>query len=157
MSELLAPTVNLIILLSFLVYKLRKPLAEFVHQRHSTLRDELGHVDELLRQAQEKYDEFTAKLRAIETEATSLREQARQDGRTAKLKLLSEAQKASSQIVADAREAAAGLFSELKGQLYHEFGQKILERAESIMRDRLTGDDRARIRREFSAQVETAQ
>jgi hypothetical protein len=33
----------------------------------------------------------------------------------------------------------------------------VLNRAETILRERLTGDDRARIRQEFSRQVESIQ
>ena len=34
---------------------------------------------------------------------------------------------------------------------------RVLERAEGLLKERLTGDDRVRIQQEFSAQVERAQ
>ena len=46
---------------------------------------------------------------------------------------------------------------ELKGELYSDLCLKVLGQAEALLRDRLTGDDRVRIRQEFSRQMETIQ
>lgn len=155
-TSLAAPAFNFFVLVGALAYYLKQPLKSFVHQRHLTVGEDLRKVRQLLRESQERYDEFSAKLKAIDVELTSLREQARQDAQTTKLRILSEAQRTSGHIVADARTAAEGLYSELKSKLYGDFAGRILERAESIMRERLTGDDRARIQKEFSTQVENA-
>jgi hypothetical protein len=49
------------------------------------------------------------------------------------------------------------MFGDLKNQLRSELSVQVLARAEAILRERLTGDDKARIRREFSQQVESVQ
>lgn len=157
MSELFAPTINLIILVGILVYYTRHPIKKSVQDRHASLRDELARVRDLLRQAQEQYNEFSSKLKAIEAETTALRQQAVQDAEAAKQRLVNDAQRMSLGISSDARKAAESLYGELKSQLASEVGGRVLERAEAILRDRLTGDDRARIRKEFSTQVETVQ
>ncbi|MCM2277986.1 MAG: ATP synthase F0 subunit B [Oligoflexia bacterium] len=154
MHGLIAPTFNFLVLLAILVYYLREPIRQFVHSRHVTVRDELKSVRELLRQAQEKHDEFSSKLKAIEAETTALREQAQQDAQVAKLRILSEAQRLSGNIVVDARATAEGLLKEMKNELYLDLAGRVLERAETILKARLTGDDRARFRQEFSMQVE---
>jgi F0F1-type ATP synthase membrane subunit b/b' len=155
-SELISPTFNLTVLILVLVYYLRQPLREFVSQRHHTVRQELERVSVLLRQANEQNVEFTAKLSAIDVELSSLREQVMQDAEVARQRIAVETQKLSATIIADARAAAEALYVDLKTQLYSELGMHILERAERILKERLTGDDRTRIRQEFTKQVEAA-
>jgi F0F1-type ATP synthase membrane subunit b/b' len=107
-----------------------------------------------LRQAQENFDEFSAKLKAVDVEIGALREQAKQDALLIKQKIQGDARRVAATVVADARDSAGALFSDLKGQLSSELGARVLDRAETLLRERLTGDDRARIRQEFSKQVE---
>lgn len=154
METLIAPSINLGILIVVLAYYLRAPLRAFIAGRHSAVRDEVAKVREMLQQAQDKHNEFSSKLKAIDVEITSLREQAKQDAQATKLRVLSEAQRLSSTIVSDARATAEGAFADLKRQLHVEIGTRAIDRAEALLRDRLTGDDRARIRNEFSSQVE---
>lgn len=154
MHQLIAPTFNFLVLIAILAYYLKQPIKDFVSNRHVSMRDELARVRELLKQAQSKNEEFVSKLKAIDAEVASLRQQMAQDAKSAKQRLVSDAQRLSATIVSDARMAAEGLYSDLRGQLHSELGSRILERAETLLRDRLTGDDRARIRKEFSSQVE---
>jgi F-type H+-transporting ATPase subunit b len=157
MNTLVAPTINLVILLSVLFYYLRAPLKNFVSSRHTTIRDELAAVEKMLRDAKAKYQEFSKRLDALSTEASELRAQAAQEAQAVKTRLIEEAKKLSANIVTDAKSSAEGLYSELRGQLYAELSQQVLERAEKLLAARLTGDDRARIQKEFSHQLEITQ
>jgi F-type H+-transporting ATPase subunit b len=157
MSDLIYPTINLAILIAVMVVYLREPIKAFVRTRHEGLRDELRHVRDLLANAKTKFDEFSAKLKAMEAEIQSLRDQAKQDAGSAKTKIIAEAQGLSATIITDARRSAQGLYGQLKSELFVEVGHKILDRTEVLLRERLTGDDRTRIRNEFSTQVERAQ
>ena len=85
-----------------------------------------------------------------------LKEQARQDAQGAKQRIASESQKLSATIVSDARTTAQNFYAELKAQLLQELGARVLDRTEAVLRERLTGDDKVRIRQEFSVQVEGA-
>jgi F0F1-type ATP synthase membrane subunit b/b' len=156
-ASLIPSVINLAILLGVLYHYTRKPLAAFVLTRHDSLRDELKRVRDQLKAAQEKFDEFSAKLKAIDAEIAALRAQSRQDAQAMKQRVVAEAQRASAMIVTDARAAAEGLYSELRGQLYLDMLASVVDRAERLMRDRLTSDDRTRIRQEFSKQVEAVQ
>jgi F-type H+-transporting ATPase subunit b len=157
MSELIFPTINLTILIVVMVVYLREPLRGFVRARHEELRDELRRVRELLVSAKSKYEEFSAKLKAMEAEIQSLRDQTNQDVSATKSRVLAEAQALSATIVSDSRRSAQGLYGRLKSELFSEVGHKIIDRTEQMIRERLTGDDRARIRNEFSTQVESVQ
>lgn len=155
MESLVASSVNFLILVTGLFVALKKPFQVFVAQRHQSIRDELISVRDQLRSAQDKYDEFSSKLKAIDAELMSLREQTKQDGQALKARMVMDAKRNASTVVSDAKTASDGLYSELKGQLYSELTSKVLEKAEGLLKERLTGDDRVRIRREFSQQVET--
>lgn len=155
METLIAPTVNLAILLGILFYYLREPLKTFIQQRHVSVREELVNVREMLHKAQERYDEFSAKLKAIDVEIKTLHDQAKQEAQSSKTRVLADAQKLASHIVADSRMAAQALYGDLKTQLSTELGNRVLERAESLVRERITAEDRARIKKEFSNVVET--
>ena len=157
MSELIFPTINLAILIGILVVYTREPIRAFIRTRHETLRDELRRVRDLLVNSKAKFEEFSAKLKAMEAEIQALRDQAKQDAATIKSKILAEAQTLSATIVSDARRSAQGLYGQLRSELFVEVGNKVLDRTESVLRERLTGEDRARIRNEFSTQVESVQ
>lgn len=157
METLIAPVINLAILIGVLTYYLKQPLKSFAKDRHHSIRAELEAVRNQLRDAKAKHAEFSSKLRAMDAEISGLKTQAIQDAQALKAKVQAEAQKLSGNIVEDAKHAAKVLYSEFKVQLYSELGTHVLDRAEKILRERLTGDDRARIRQEFSTQVETMQ
>lgn len=157
MKELIAPTINVLILVGVLFYYLRGPIRAHVQNRHLSLREELDKVRELLQKAKNQHEEFTSKLGALSAETGALRAQMSQDAAAAKQRLLADAQKLALGIAADAQAAALGLYQDLRTQLFGEVGTRVVERAEVLLRERLTGDDKARLRREFSRQVETVQ
>jgi F0F1-type ATP synthase membrane subunit b/b' len=157
METLVAPTINLLCLLALLGYYLRKPMIEFAKTRSVTVRGELEKVREELRAAQSRHAEFTSKLKAMDAEVAALKAQAIQDAQAMKSRISAESQKMAANIVSDARSASVVLYTEFKDQLYSELGVRVLERAEKILSERLTGDDRARIRKEFASQVGAAQ
>ncbi len=144
---------NFLCLVAGLVYFMREPLKAFVKTRHETLRDEVARVERQLKDSQVRFDEFSAKLKAIDAEIQALHEQMRQDADSTKVRVVSEAKRLSTQIITDARASAEGLYSELRGQLRTELADRVVARAEEVLRERLTGDDRVRFRYEFSQQL----
>jgi F0F1-type ATP synthase membrane subunit b/b' len=157
MESVIASSVNFLILVVIMVYKLRAPVREFVAQRHHSIREEIQEVRIQLQQAQEKYDEFSAKLKAVDAEVATLQEQTKQDTLAMKQRIVNESRKMASTIASDARNSVDSLHSELKGQLYAEWSLQVLDRAEQILKDRLTSSDRSRIGQEFSKQMESVQ
>jgi F0F1-type ATP synthase membrane subunit b/b' len=155
MQGLVAPTINLLILLGVLVYYLRAPIAAFVRERHVTIGDEIRSVRELLGKAQASYDEYSSKLKAIDVEIAALRERGAHEGGAMRTRIIAEAQRLAANIVSDGKAAAQNAFGDLRAQLTADVAMKVLDRAEALLRDKLTGDDRVRIRQEFSTQVVT--
>lgn len=157
MLTLILPIINLAVLVYIMVRYMRQPLTTFVEQRHHSIATDLKETALMLQDAQEKYNEFSAKLKAIDVELNALRTQFRQSAEETKQKIIGDAQRHSSAIVGDAHGVIAGLFEELRGELYRELGHQVLRRAEDVLLTNLTSDDRVRIRREFSRQVESVQ
>ena len=154
-GTLLWPFINLTILVSFLTYKLKAPLGEFIKNRHTFVRDEVIRVGALLEDAKRKHGEFSAKLGSMNTEADAMKVQMRQDAESLKIRINAEAKRMAAGIVADAQTSANGMVLDLRRKLTMEMGMRIIDRAEVLIRSRLTGDDRVRIRKDFSQQVES--
>lgn len=148
---------NFTILVVLLVVKLKQPARDFLKSRHENIEHEIKSVHEQLVQAQKMFDEFNSKLQSIDQEVRDLREQSKQDIVGLKNRIQAETERLSKLIVSDASQAATSLYGELRNELFSELSSKVLSRAEQLLRERLTGDDRVRIRQEFSMQLEAIQ
>lgn len=157
MHSLIAPAINLFILVAVLVVKLREPLRAFVKERHQSLRDELNKTQSQLTGAQKKFQEYSAKLQSMDAEIEELSMQARKDAEASKVKIVNESKKMADIVVIDSKKTAEALFLDFKEQLRGELAAQIITKAESLVRSRLTGDDRVKLVKEFSKQVGGAQ
>jgi len=153
MHTLIAPLVNLSVLLAVLVYCLKTPLTNYVQGRHETIKTDLNKVRTLLNTAREKYEEFNAKLKAIDVEVATIQTQVRQEGEGTRTRILNHAKSSAASILAEAKTRAESMVEDGKVSLRVELGGRIIARAEQLIQDRLTGDDHARLRREFSERV----
>lgn len=157
MEHLIAPTVNFLIFVGLLAFLLPPKVRAFVTSRHAFIRDEVLRIQEQLRGSKSRFDDFSAKLKAVDTEVAAIRAQTLQEAETARVRIASDAKRLAGQIVTDARLSADALMGDVRQQMRAEMVSRVIARAEAILRQRLTGDDRARIRREFSRQVESIQ
>jgi F-type H+-transporting ATPase subunit b len=155
MATLILPAINLSILLGVLAYFLREPLKQYAADRHRTIREELVSVREQLARAQAQYAEFSKKLGVLDQELAEIRAEMKQEVTATRARVVEDAKKSAVRIQTDASATARALFGDLRSELYAELSAKVLEKAETLLRERLTGDDRARIRQEFSRQVES--
>jgi F-type H+-transporting ATPase subunit b len=153
MEHLIGPAFNFFVFVGLLAYLLPKPVKAFVAGRHDFIREEVLRVQEKLRASRARFEEFSSKLKAVDAEIAGLRSQAQQDAQAASTRVVTEAKRLSSQIVSDAETTAKSLFGDLRTQLRQEVVSRVILRTEAILRHRLTGDDRVRIRKEFSRQL----
>ena len=153
-QNIVPPLVNFAALAAGLFYVLRKPTREFVEARHQTLRASVQESEAKLRDAQARYDEFSSKLKAIDVELTSLRNYTLDGAKASAGALVIEAQKLSASLRDDAARTARAFAADFQAEMSSEFARKALDRAEAVLRQRLTGDEQVRIRREVSKQLE---
>jgi len=150
---LVAKFINFIILFSGIVYLARKPLKEFISTRHSTLRDELEMTQALLLSAQKKFQEFSNRLHAMDSEIEILLRESREEAQGSRVRILTEAKKMADTILIDSKKASENMVTEFKKQIRTEFAIQVLARAETLLKGKLTGDDRVRLVKDFSKQV----
>ena len=152
-TSLILPALNLAVLVGFLVWKLRAPLARFVRQRHLYVRDEVSRVSRQLEDSQQRYQEFSSKLRAIDAEVGALRDQAKSDAVAAQLAIRAGAKKIAQQILEDAKTGANNAFQETRSSLKAEFGARVIDRAEALIRGQMNDGLRTQVREGFVRQV----
>ena len=157
METLLFPFVNLSALLVLLAVFLRKPLSALVVSRHETIRNELQSSREALLTAHKQTEDLNLRVQGMDLELSQVREQTRAEGERTRSAILDTARKLGAQILGDANAAAGALKAEFRGAVRRELATLAVSRAESRLRDRLTGEDHARIRQEFSTLVEKTQ
>ena len=153
MHSLILPFLNFSILIFILVTKGKQPVRDFVKNRHHHLSSEINDVRQMLAKAQAQHQEFSNKLSAVDAEVKLLREQTKSDAAATKSRIIAEAQKLSARLIADSKDASAALIKEAKDQLRTELAGGVIARAEEIVKARLTQNDRARIKEEFSAEM----
>jgi F0F1-type ATP synthase membrane subunit b/b' len=157
METLILPFFNFSILVGLLYWKLKAPAKEFVAQRSVDVGAELRKTAEQLATAQKQLAEFSAKLKSVEAEVQQLRSEAKTEAARIQERTLNEAKRLADQVVRDANSRKESLILEAKGKLATDLALKVVDRAEALLKGRLTGDDRARLRKEFSNQLERLQ
>lgn len=153
MEKLLFSFLNLSILLVFMVVKLKGPLRDFVANRQKDVAGELESVRSQLQKAQADFEQVTGKLQAVGAEVAAIREHLLGEATQTKNKMIAEASRSAGAMTSDAKAASEHLFGDLKVQLYARLLGSVLAKAEGLMSERLTGDDKLRINQEFSNQV----
>lgn len=148
------PFANLLILLAVLAYYLRKPLREFVSQRHTTLRDQIRGAAERLAAARQLQSEVAQQLARFDAEVAEMRAQADAELAEAKAKGLSQAQSLAEQIRKDVKSASSDLQARVRADLIETVGLEIIDRATQVVSRTLTSDHRKRLRQEFARDVE---
>ncbi len=155
MKSLLFSYFNFLLLLVILTWKARPPLRQFLVERRDRIRTDIEAVSQLLSRAKLQKEEFAAKLKAVDAEASALRQSARSEAEQLRQKVVANSKLLAARIVDDSYKAAVAAGADLRVELRAEMAQRIVRRAEDQIQESLTGDARARIRQEFSQQVET--
>src|SRR5262245_4807864 len=120
MLTLIPPLINLTVLFAVLAYLLKKPLITYVEGRHESIKTDLGKVRSMLDSAREKYEEFNAKLKAIDVEVATIQSQVRQEGEQLRTRILSQAKSTASSILAEAKTRSESMVQEGKETLRTE-------------------------------------
>lgn len=157
MQTLVVSLLNLLILIVILFVKVKQPARDFLKTRHELLRDELDDVRDQLALAQERFRDFSTKLQSIDQELIALREQSKKEIAEMRTHILEATDRLAKIVISDAKAASHSLYLEFKDQLFAEFSLQAIDRAEVVLKERLTRDDRVRISREFSRQLEAVQ
>jgi F-type H+-transporting ATPase subunit b len=153
MQHLLFSSINLGIIIAVLAYFLRKPLADFMVSRHLDTVKEIKSVRELSRQAEEKFQDYSAKLKAIDVEVQSVTGQAQREADSLKKQIISNAEKISKTIIDEARGSLSSMLAEVTAQIRKDFVEGLIKELESRLSKSVTAADRERVQGDFSTQL----
>lgn len=156
MGTLIWPFINLTVLLGGLVYYLRKPLQEFVQTRHQMIRDRLQTVQKEMQQARARYQEVSQKLEQIDPEIRKLKNQYEQEAQQNRDQLLDRTRKICQMTLKDAQAQSRSMLENLKTETRNEISSQVIQRTVELLKEKLTGADRERFRKEFSREMEKA-
>ncbi len=154
-SSLIYPFINFAILVGALFYFLKAPIKGFVKGRHDSLKEQLESVQQKLADAQKQYQEYSQRLSSMDAEIASLIKQIRSDAESTKVKVVTEAKRMADQIVIDSKRTSESMMGEFKNQVRADIANLVISRTEHLLKDRMTGEVREQLKKDFSKQMES--
>jgi F0F1-type ATP synthase membrane subunit b/b' len=149
--------INLAILVGVIVKLVGPKFKIYVRERHDMIKKNLELNRLRMREAKAQYDDFSSKLKVVTQEADALRAQIQKEAQESSARQISNAKTSTGAMIADAKQAAQSLLQDFKQELKAEVGARVVGRAEEVLRQKLSADDRVRIRKEFSQSLEKMQ
>ena len=147
-------TVNLLILLGVLVYFLKTPVKNFLIERRGTIGHEIDVAQRTIGEAKSKFEEYSKKLAAIESEIGSLKDTLRKQGESERIELLKQAEAASEILRKEAKESIELQTERAKHEIQTEVANLALGNAETLIRQNLGEADKERFVQEFTKNLE---
>jgi len=152
-SMLLWRVVNTVALLALLAYFLKKPLVNFFKERKAKIEKDLADAVEQRQRAEELIREYQSKLAGMEQELQKMRGELQKAAEGESLKVISNAEKMASAIIESAKIAAEQEVRKAKIALKDEAVTLAVEMAESLIREKISEDDRKKIVEDYLVKV----
>jgi F-type H+-transporting ATPase subunit b len=152
-SMLLWRVVNTVALLAVLIYFLKTPLVNFFRERKTKIERDLAEAVELRQKAEELIKEYQRKLAGMEQELEKMRGELQKAAEGESIKVIAGAEKIASSIVESAKIAAEQEVRKAKVALKDEAVTLAVELAESLIREKISDDDRKRIVEDYLVKV----
>ncbi|MAG32554.1 MAG: hypothetical protein CL908_16850 [Deltaproteobacteria bacterium] len=152
--ETIWQAVNLVIILSVLVYFGRKPVAEFFASRRDGIQSELSEAADLLSQAEQRNAELQRRLVDLSSEVEEIGEGAGRRAEEEAERILTDARATAERIRRDAKAAVDQELRRAQAELREEAADLALEIASRKLSDEVGAADRDRLMDEFITRVE---
>jgi len=148
--------VNLLILIGVLVYFLKTPVKNFLVERRGTIGHEIDVAQKTIGAAKSKFDEYSRKLQAIESEISALKDTLRKQGESERGELLRQAEAASETIRKEAKETIELQTERARREIQSEVANLAIGNAETLLIQNLGDADKERYVQEFTKNIEDA-
>jgi F-type H+-transporting ATPase subunit b len=145
--------INTVALLALLIYFLKKPLVNFFKERKAKIEKDLADAVEQRRKAEDLIKEYQSKLAGMEQELERMRGELQKAAEGESQKVISNAEKMASTIIESAKIAAEQEVRKAKVALKDEAVTLAVEMAESLIREKISDDDRKRIVEDYLVKV----
>lgn len=144
---------NFGILLAALIYFVRKPASEALNGRIDGIKKELSSLEARKKEAEEKLADYNKRIAALDKEAEDIIAQYRKQGEAARERILRESEKTAAKLEEQAKRNIEQEFKNAKLQLQEDILKKALEKAEALVKEKITTDDQDRLVDEYLDKV----
>jgi F-type H+-transporting ATPase subunit b len=144
---------NMLLFIGVLVYFVKGPVSKAFAERSEAIRRANEEARERRARADQMAGEIQARLAAIEAEVRSIHERAEAEGERQKRELIAAAETESQKILAVARNEVDNRLKHARTELTAFAGQLAAERAEQILREKITEQDQRKLFQDSLQQV----
>ncbi len=143
----------MLLFIGALVYFVRKPLKSAMTERSAAIRRAADEAKERRVKADQMAGEIQARLAAIENEVKAIHQRAEAEGEKQKRDLIAAAEAEAAKILQAARNEVDNRLKHARHELTEYAGELAAQRAEQILREKITDDDQKRLFQDSLQQV----
>ena len=155
--DLLWRTLNFAVLLIVLIKVLAKPIANGLHARQQSIKEEFTDLEERKAEADNAYRTYEEKLASIDQEISDIIQSAVAQGEAEKERIISDANRAAEDIKRQAEMAIQHELAEAKLKLREEVANQAVVMAEELINKNLQDADQVKLIEDSLAKVGTLQ
>jgi F-type H+-transporting ATPase subunit b len=144
---------NFTVLAIILFVILRKPASQALNGRIENIRNQLEDLEAKKQEAEKKLAEYNDQISLLDQEAETIIAQYVKQGEDAKVRILKEAENAAVKLEAQAQRNIEQEFKTAKQKLQEDIMKKALEKAEAIVKKKMTAKDQDRLVAEYLDKV----
>ena len=148
--------VNMVLFLGFLVWALKGPVKSAIASRHEQIRREATEAQERRTRSEQMANEISARLAKLEEDVKTIRERAQIEGERQKKEMIAAAEAEAKKILQGARNEVDSRLKAARQELTEYAGELASERAEKLLREKITDADREKLFRDSLTEVEGA-
>lgn len=145
--------VNMLLFIGVLGYLIGKPVRSALTERTASIQRVAQEARERREKADHVASDIQARLAHLEEELRNIRDRAEQEGKRQKRELLAAADAEATRILRNARAEVDSRLKNAKSELTEYAGQLASERAEQLLRERITPQDQAKLFKDSLEQV----
>ncbi|NOQ66583.1 MAG: F0F1 ATP synthase subunit B [Desulfobacterales bacterium] len=155
--DLLWRTLNFAVLLIVLIKVLAKPIANGLHARQQSIKEQFTDLKERKTEADNAYQSYEEKLASIDQEISDIIQSAVAQGEAEKERIISDANRAAEDIKRQAEMAIQHELTEAKLKLREEVANQAVVMAEELINKNLQDADQVKLIEDSLAKVGTLQ
>ncbi len=141
--------VNFGVLVGVLVKFAGKPLKDYFVNRHQMVKNKVDEADKILKEAETLKAEYKEKLARLDEEIDAFKKTIVEEAEKEKKKILDEAQSFAAKIREQARLTYEQEIREVKDKIKEDIAKLTIEKAETLIKERLTKDDHNKMVNDF--------
>jgi F-type H+-transporting ATPase subunit b len=144
---------NMVLFIALLGYLIGRPAKGALSDRGNAIRNAAEEARVRREKADRVASDIQARLAQLEEEVRTIRERAEQEGERQKRELIAAAEVEAARILQNARAEVDSRLKHARHELTEYAGELATQRAEQILRERITPDDQANLFKESLSEV----